>query len=54
MRDNDFENDLLNKKQVDKVDAHHRVPLSEVKRALKERGLTLQQITGVKGIILDE
>ena len=47
LKGNDFKDDLLNKKTLQKVQSHTR-DNSEVKRALRARNLTLAKITGVK------
>ena len=47
LRANDFEDDLLNLKEIKKVD-NHRKKIGEVVQLLRRRSLTLSQITGVK------
>lgn len=48
LRINNFDNDLLNKKEVKKIEIHRSKSVDKVKGALRDRNLTLAQITGVK------
>ena len=48
LRINNFDNDLLNKKEIKKIDIHRSKSADKVKGTLRDRNLTLAQITGVK------
>lgn len=52
LRTNQFDNDLLRKKEVSKVDTHRNICNSDVTKTLRKRSLSLQQITGVRNIQL--
>ena len=48
LRANDFEDDLLNLKEIKKVENHRTKSNADVLQLLRRRSLTLSQITGVK------
>lgn len=52
LRANEFEQDLLRKKEVGKIETHRSICNSEVTKTLRKRNLSLQQITGVRNIQL--
>lgn len=54
LRANEFEQDLLRKKEVGKIETHRSICNSEVTKTLRKRNLSLQQITGVRNIQLGQ
>mmetsp|Transcript_34663 Transcript_34663/g.53068 ORF Transcript_34663/g.53068 Transcript_34663/m.53068 type:complete len:96 (+) Transcript_34663:781-1068(+) len=48
LRVNNFEEDLLRKKELVKIRTHYDKSSKDVKNSLRPRNLTMSQITGVK------
>jgi len=50
LKANNYEDDLLRKKVISKIDIHHTKTRDDVTFALRSRSFSLAQITGVKNI----
>jgi glycerol-3-phosphate cytidylyltransferase-like family protein len=48
LKNNNYDDDLLKKPVIPKIDIHRNKSKEDVQRALRDRSFTMSQITGVK------
>lgn len=48
LKDNNYDDDLLKKKTIPKIEIHRSKSRDDIKRSLRDRSFTMSQITGVK------